>query len=162
MIPHVALAFGLYLVLFQFRLDGTFWGVALGHSIPAIPLVTIILISNLASFDGRLEQAARGLGASPIKAFLKVTFPILRPGFLVAAFFGFLVSLDELVFTLSLAGTQIRTLPIRLWEDLHLSLSPMLAVVSVIEMIIVIAVLGASGGLLRGRRIRAGMESRII
>ncbi|WP_326553170.1 ABC transporter permease subunit [Micromonospora sp. NBC_01813] len=161
-IPSVALAFGLYLVLFNLRLDGTFAGLVIGHSIPAVPLVTLILVANLRAFDYRLEQAARGLGASPLRAFLTVTLPVLRPGFLVAAFFGFLTSFDELVFTLTLAGTQIRTLPLRLWEDLHVRFSPILAVVSVAEMIVVITVLGVVAAMLRLRQRRTGMKGSIL
>ncbi|MEU5551435.1 MULTISPECIES: ABC transporter permease subunit [unclassified Micromonospora] len=161
-IPSVALAFGLYLVLFNLRLDGSFTGLVIGHAIPAVPLVTLILVANLRAFDYRLEQAARGLGASPVRAFLTVTFPVLRPGFLVAAFFGFLTSFDELVFTISLAGTGLRTLPLRLWEDLHVRFSPILAVVSVAEMLVVITVLGVVALMLRLRQRRTGMKGSIL
>ncbi|MGC5052427.1 ABC transporter permease subunit [Micromonospora sp. DT48] len=161
-IPSVALAFGLYLVLFNLRLDGTFAGLVIGHAIPAVPLVTLILVANLRAFDYRLEQAARGLGASPLRAFLTVTLPVLRPGFLVAAFFGFLTSFDELVFTISLAGTGLRTLPLRLWEDLHVRFSPILAVVSVAEMLVVITVLGVVALMMRLRQRRTGMKGSIL
>jgi putative spermidine/putrescine transport system permease protein len=161
-IPHVVLAVGLWHLFFVIRLSGTFWGVAIAHMIPAIPLATIVIASNLQTFDKGLEQVARGLGASPIRAFTSITVPILRPGFLVGAFFGFLVSLDELVFTLFLAGYRIRTLPLRLWEDLHVRLDPVLAVVSVVEVIFVLIVLIAAALVVRHRHRRTGERTALF
>jgi|TARA_B100001964_G_scaffold245520_1_gene333075 putative spermidine/putrescine transport system permease protein len=161
-IPHVVLAVGLWHLFFVLRLSGTFWGVAIAHMIPAIPLTTIVIAANLQTFDKGLEQVARGLGASPIRAFASITVPILRPGFLVAAFFGFLVSLDELVFTLFLAGYRIRTLPLRLWEDLHVRLDPVLAVVSVVEVVLVLLVLTGAALVLRYRQRRTGEKTALI
>ena len=161
-IPHVALAFGLWHVFFLIGFSGTFWGVATAHMIPAIPLTTIVIAANLQTFDQRLEQVARGLGASPVRAFVSVTVPILRPGFVVGGFFGFLVSLDELVFTLFLAGYSLRTLPLRLWEDLHVRLDPVLAVVSVVEVIMVLLVLAVSTLVVRHRQQRTGERTRLI
>ena len=161
-IPHVVLAVGLWHLFFVIRLSGTFWGVAIAHMIPAIPLTTIVIAANLQTFDKGLEQVARGLGASPIRAFASITVPILRPGFLVGAFFGFLVSLDELVFTLFLAGYRLRTLPLRLWEDLHVRLDPVLAVVSVVEVVLVLLVLTGAALVLRYRQRRTGEKTSLI
>ena len=161
-IPHVVLAVGLWHLFFVLRLSGTFWGVAIAHMIPAIPLTTIVIAANLQTFDKTLEQVARGLGASPVRSFVSITVPILRPGFLVGAFFGFLVSLDELVFTLFLAGYRLRTLPLRLWEDLHVRLDPVLAVVSVVEVLLVLLVLGSVVLVLRSRQRRTGASTALI
>ena len=151
-IPHLALAVGLWHLFFVIGLSGTWPGVVIAHMIPAIPVTTIVIAADLHNFDKGLEQVARGLGASPARAFVSVTLPILRSGFLVGGFFGFLVSLDELVFTLFLAGYSIRTLPLRLWEDLHVRLDPVLAVVSVVEVLLVLLVLAGSLAVLRRRQ----------
>ncbi len=155
-VPHLVLAVGLWHLFFVVGLSGTYPGVIIAHMIPAIPVTTIVIAADLHSFDRKLEQVARGLGASPVRAFVSVTFPILRSGFLVGGFFGFLVSLDELVFTLFLAGYSIRTLPLRLWEDLHVRLDPVLAVVSVVEVLLVLAVLAGSFAVLELRRRATG------
>ena len=159
-IPHLVLAVGLRHLFFVVGLSGTHVGVAIAHMIPAIPVTTIVIAADLHNFDKKLEQVARGLGASPSRAFLAVTFPILRSGFMVGGFFGFLVSLDELVFTLFLAGYSIRTLPLRLWEDLHVRLDPVLAVVSVVEVLLVLLVLAGSFAVLRLRQRRTGGQAR--
>ncbi len=140
-IPAAITGIAIYHVFFPVGLVGTTHGLVLAQSIFALPLVTIIIASNLQGFDIRLEQAARVMGASAFEAVRQITLPILRTGIMVAAFFGFLTTFDELTIALFLAGTRIRTLPVRLWEDLHYKLSPMLAVVSVVENILVLAIL---------------------
>lgn len=151
-IPQVITGIAIYYVFFPLGLVGSIHGLVLAHSLVALPIVTITLAANLRNFDVRLERAARVLGASPIRAFWHVTFPIIRPGIVVAAFFAFLASFDELVFSLFLVGIRVRTLPIRLWEDLHFKLSPMLAVVSVIEIVLVLVAVGIAGVFTRSRR----------
>lgn len=151
-IPQVITGIAIYYVFFPLGLVGSIHGLVLAHSLVALPIVTITMAANLRNFDMRLERAARVLGASAIRAFWHVTFPIIRPGVIVAAFFAFLTSFDELVFSLFLVGIRLRTLPIRLWEDLHFQLSPMLAVVSVIEIALVLLAVGVAGAVVRARR----------
>ncbi|MBV7328192.1 ABC transporter permease subunit [Chloroflexi bacterium TSY] len=148
-IPSVITAIAVYYVFFPIGLVGTTLGLVLGHSLFTLPIVTIIMAANLQNFDIQLEKAARVMGASAIGAFRHVTLPLLRPGIIVAAFFGFLGSFDDLVISLFLVGVRIRTLPIRLWEDLHYKLSPVLAVVSVVEILLVVVVLFVTAYLMR-------------
>ena len=77
-IPHVAIAVGLWHLFFVVGLSGTWPGVIIAHMIPAIPVTTIVIAADLHNFDRKLEQVARGLGASPVRAFVAVTFPILQ------------------------------------------------------------------------------------
>jgi putative spermidine/putrescine transport system permease protein len=151
-IPQVITGIAIYYVFFPVGLVGTIPGLVFAHSLVALPIVTITLAANLRNFDVRLERAARVLGASAFQAFRHVTFPIILPGVIVAAFFGFLASFDELVFSLFLVGVRLRTLPIRLWEDLHFQLSPMLAVVSVIEIVLVLLAVAVAGAVTRSRQ----------
>jgi putative spermidine/putrescine transport system permease protein len=151
-IPQVITGIAIYYVFFPVGLVGTIPGLVFAHSLVALPIVTITLAANLRNFDVRLERAARVLGASAFQAFRHVTFPIILPGVIVAAFFGFLASFDELVFSLFLVGVRLRTLPIRLWEDLHFQLSPMLAVVSVIEIVLVLFAVAVAGAVTRSRQ----------
>ncbi|MCC7022625.1 MAG: ABC transporter permease subunit [Thermomicrobiales bacterium] len=151
-IPQVITGIAIYYVFFPLGLVGSVPGLVLAHSLVALPIVTITMAANLRNFDVRLERTARVLGASPLQAFRHVTLPIISPGIVVAAFFAFLTSFDELVFSLFLVGVRLRTLPIRLWEDLHFKLSPMLAVVSVIEIVLVLVAVGVAGIVTRSRR----------
>jgi ABC-type spermidine/putrescine transport system permease subunit II len=109
------------------------------HAVMALPLVLLILLSALQGVDVNLERAALSLGASRVRVFLKVVLPIAAPGIMSAALFAFLASFDELIISLFLAGVRAQTLPVRIWNSLHLEIEPVIAAVSAF----LIAVTGA-------------------
>ena len=68
-----------------------------------------------ANFDLGYERQARLLGATPVRVFVHVTLPALRPALAVAAFFAFLISWSEYVLTLLIGGGTVKTLPLLLY-----------------------------------------------
>jgi len=56
--------------------------------------------------------------------------PIAMPGIVSAALFAFLASFDELVISLFLTDVSTQTLPVRIWNSLHLEVEPTIAAVS--------------------------------
>jgi len=129
-VPTVVLAIAIYFVFARLGLVGTEIGLILAHSVLAIPFVIVVVSSALQSTDTLPERAARTLGAPPHIAFLRVTFPVLRPAVITAAFFAFLASFDELVIALFIAGTGARTLPKRMWEGIREEIDPTIAAVA--------------------------------
>lgn len=144
-VPPVVLGLSLYSLFLRFDLIGTSWGLAAAHAIGGIPLVVVIISAALQGVDPRLEQAASVHGASAITVFRTVTLPAIAPGLAAAAFFAFLHSFDELVMSLFLSSAFLRTLPLRLWADINYQLNPVLAVVSTLEVLLVV------GGILLAR-----------
>ena len=78
-----------------------------------------------------------------------VTLPAIAPGLAAATFFAFLHSFDELVLTLFLSSAELKTLPLMLWGDINYRLNPVLAVVSTLEVLLVV------GGLFLARPVLA-------
>lgn len=72
--------------------------------------------SSFLQVSPRLEDAARGLGLSPIRAWLQVTLPLVRPGILAGAALVFLTTIKELPITLMLAPTGFTTLATEIWS----------------------------------------------
>jgi iron(III) transport system permease protein len=72
--------------------------------------------SALARVDPALEQAARGLGASPFRALRTVTAPLLAPGLLAGATLVFLSTMKELPVTLLLRPIGFDTLATEVWS----------------------------------------------
>jgi spermidine/putrescine transport system permease protein len=97
--------------------------VAIGHLLLTIPVVLLTLYAAFANFDPALEEAAIDLGASPVKTFWKVTFPILRPSIVGAGLLVLAVSLDEFIVTLFTIGAQ-STVPIAIWGQMRIGVSP--------------------------------------
>lgn len=149
-VPTVVLGLSLYSIFLHFNLIGSMFGLAAAHAIGGIPLVVVIIAASLQGVDTRLEQAAAIHGASPLTVFRKVTLPAIAPGLAAATFFAFLHSFDELVLSLFLSSAQLKTLPLRLWADVNYQLNPVIAVVSTLEVLLVV------GGILLARPILAG------
>lgn len=150
-VPTIITAIGLYFFFVRLKATGSILAIALGHTVLALPVVVIIMAATLQGFDLRLEQAALSLGASRLTALRRVTLPLIMPGVLSAALFAFLASFDELLIPLFLAGAEVQTLTVRVWNSLLLEVDPTIAAVSSFLIGVTGAVLGTSA-LLRQRR----------
>ena len=149
-VPTIITAIGLYFFFVKLKATGSILAMAVGHTVLALPVVVIIITATLQGFDLRLELAALSLGASRLTALRRVTLPLIAPGVVSAALFAFLTSFDELLIPLFLAGVEVQTLTVRVWNSLRLEVDPTIAAVSSFLIGVSCVVLGASA-LLRRR-----------
>jgi len=91
-----------------------FWSVALGHFVWALPFALLIVLVVTLRFDYRLIEAGKDLGASNWRVFRDIEFPLLMPGIVSAALFGFLMSFNEIMRSIFLRGTA-ETMPVWSW-----------------------------------------------
>ncbi len=131
-IPSIVYAVGLYRYFAGLDLLDRFLGVVLAHGVTGIPYVVITVSTALAAFDPRLEQAARGMGASLLQTLRWVILPRITPGILSGAIFAFIHSWDELVIVLFIASRDVFTLPRRIWDGINENLDPAMAAVAVL------------------------------
>ena len=129
-VPGVVSALGYYGLFARIHLVGTHAGMIVAHSVLSIPVVFLVIAASLKGFDRNLERAACSAGAGPLRTFLWVTLPVLRPGMLVGALFAFLHSFNEAVVAIFIAGRDAVTLPKKMFESIRLESDPVLAVVS--------------------------------
>lgn len=109
---------GLLHDLFGITLAFTWKGAAVAAAVMAFPLMVRAIRLSLESVDQGLEQAARTLGAGPIRVFATVTLPLASPGILAGAILGFARSLGEFGATITFVSNipgETRTLPIALY-----------------------------------------------
>jgi putative spermidine/putrescine transport system permease protein len=127
-----AIVLGLALLIFYHRVGmaGTFAGLVAAHVLVTTPFVLRLVMASLAEFDPAIEEAARNLGADALRTFLRVTLPLIRPGVIAGALFAFILSFDELVVTLFLAGPGRQTLPIRIFTYVEYSSDPSISAIS--------------------------------
>ena len=118
-IPYMALAMSLYPLYAVMNLIGTRAGVAIAQAVVAIPYVVLAVTSTIRRRDQSLEQAARTLGASPIRAFWHVVLPLLRPGIVGGAVLAFVISFDDVVMPIFLGGTTAGTIPKVMLDSLY-------------------------------------------
>ena len=157
LVPIVITAVGIYFAFAATGLSGTYLGLVLAHTVLAVPFVVITVMASLESFDFTLVRAASALGASPVTAFRRVTLPIVLPGIASGGLFAFATSFDEIVVTLFLAAPDQRTLPRQLFSGVREYVSPGIAAVATLLVIlsalllIVVQLLGRRNRRLTGR-----------
>jgi putrescine transport system permease protein len=101
--------------------------------------------ARLVDFDMSLEEAAMDLGASPARTFMTVTLPLALPAIAASWMLAFALSLDDLVIASFTTGPGATTLPIRIYSEVRLGVSPeMNAVCSIMIAVVGIAVIAAS------------------
>jgi len=130
MLPHVILAIGLYPLMLQMGLLGSYAAATIGHTVIGVPLVFITVTAALARHDFTLELAAMTLGARPWRTFRSITYPTIRIGIIIGGILAFATSIDELMLALFLTGAQTRTLPRLIWEQMNDYLTPTIAAVA--------------------------------
>ena len=140
-VPSIVIAIAIYSLMSSLRWVGTWYGLVLAHTVLALPLMVIVVTSGLKQFDVALEQAAIGLGASRIRAFVHVTFPLIRPSILSGLLFAFMTSFDDLIVALFLSGSNV-TLPKKMFENIGYALDPTIAAVCVLEITLLIVIGG--------------------
>jgi putative spermidine/putrescine transport system permease protein len=128
--PHIMSALAYYNFLARIGLFGTYAGVVLAHTVLSVPICFLSVCAALKGFDVSLEKAAMSLGAGPLRTFLLVTFPVIRPGLLVGALFTFLTSFEEPVVALFISGRNASTLPKKIFESILVDADPVIAVIS--------------------------------
>jgi putrescine transport system permease protein len=137
--PEIITGLALLLLFVAIDADRGFWTVTLAHSTVTMCFVTVVVQSRLLSFDMSLEEAARDLGCTPLKAFLLVTLPLILPSIAAGWMLAFVLSLDDLVIASFTTGPGSTTLPIRIYSEVRMGVKPEINAVSTI-MIALVAV----------------------
>lgn len=148
-VPTIIFAVAIYGVFSQLRLIGEWYGLALAHTVLALPFVVLVMVAGLRDFDRSLEQAAEGLGASRWRSLWHITLPLLRPSLISAGLLAFISSFDEVVVALFLAGARM-TLPKKMFDNILMEIDPTIAAVSVMQILLVSLVLFLIGRFGRG------------
>lgn len=138
------LAFDLWESLTGQRLVSGFGTIIIAHVSFNIAYVAIVVRARLATMDPRLEEAARDLGADRLRAFLRVTLPILAPGILAGGLLAFTLSLDDFVVTFFTSGVGTTTLPIFVYGLLKQRVPPEINAVSTMMIVASIVLVGTS------------------
>ena len=143
-------------ILGSLGLDGTFAAILLALVFFNIAVVVRTVGGTWEGFDGRQEDAARVLGASPTRVFLTITVPRLAPSIVAAASIVFLFCSTAFGVVLVLGGTRFGTIETEIWllttQFLDLRAA---SVLSITQLVVVVALL-AIAARARGRSVAQG------
>ena len=106
--------------------------VLIAHITFSIPYVILNVLPRLKQANISTYEAALDLGASPLYAFYKVTWPEIRPGVLSGFMMAVTMSLDDFSITYFTKGAGVNTLSTMLYTELRKGIRPELYALSTI------------------------------
>ena len=118
--PLPLLALPLSVLYIRLCVYDTLVGLALVHTMLALPFAVLITFSLFSGVPTELEEAAWVFGCTKVQAFRRVVLPIALPGLAASAIFAFVISWNE-VFASSVLMIQNRTLTAFLLQNLDVS-----------------------------------------
>lgn len=108
---------------FNIEIVFTQFAVVIAVSVISFPLLVRGIMTGIASVPSELENAARTLGASPIKVFWTITIPIASRGIISGGILGFSKSLGEFGATMMVAGHisgKTQTIALAIYQSVQL------------------------------------------
>ena len=143
--PEVITGLSLLLLFVALNIDRGFWTVTIAHTTFTMCYVAIVVQSRLLTFDRSLEEAAQDLGCPPVKTFFKITLPLIMPAVVAGWMLAFTLSLDDLVIASFTTGPGATTLPIKIYSQVRLGVTPEInAICTILIGLVTIGVIAAS------------------
>ncbi|MCB1757340.1 MAG: ABC transporter permease subunit [Gammaproteobacteria bacterium] len=130
--PEVITGLSLLLMFVAISLDRGMMTITIAHITFSMCYVAVVVQSRLVTFDHSLEEAAMDLGATPLRTFFQVTLPILMPAVISGWLLSFTLSLDDLVIASFTTGPGATTLPMKIYSQVRLGVTPEINAVSTI------------------------------
>lgn len=156
MIPEIILAVAFLALFTAAGLKLGMGTLVLAHVTFCTPYIYLLVKGRIAGMDANLEAAARDLGASPLRAFLTVTLPLILPGVFSGAMLAFAMSLDDFVISFFVTGSNINTLPLKIYSSVKTGVSLQVNALCTLMLVVVFIIMGV--GLFRPRRGRKELE----
>lgn len=135
--PEVITGLSLLLLFVAMDFARGFWTVVIAHATFSMCFAAVVVQARLYDFDKSVEEAAMDLGATPIRTFLQVTLPIIAPSVISAWLLAFTLSLDDLVIASFTTGPGATTLPMRIYSQVRLGVTPEINAISTVMIALV-------------------------
>ena len=124
MIPEIILGMVLMAFFYMLGLPFGMLTLLLGHTIFCVPYILMEVKARLVGMDPALEEAARDLGASQLRAFWDITLPLIMPAVLSGSLLAFAMSMDDVVISIFVNGPRLNTLPVKVYAQLKTGVTP--------------------------------------
>ncbi len=155
MIPEIIL--GMVLMAFFYMLNLPFGMLTLliGHTVFCIPYILMEVKARLVGMDPSLEEAARDLGATSLRAFWDITLPLIMPAVASGSLLAFAMSMDDVVISIFINGPRLSTLPIKVYTQIKTGVTPEINALCTIMLAVTVVILflySLAGKWQKGRR----------
>lgn len=135
-IPLVVSGISLMLFFGEIRILGQLWPVGVALCVINLPFMIWSVSASVNALDPELENAASNCGAPPIQAFFTVTLPAVMPGVITGSLLMFILAFNEFLVSLFLTDSRTVTLPVQIYNSIRSVITPDLAAVSVLYIVI--------------------------
>lgn len=150
--PEIVLGSSLATLFLNRGVNFGYVTVIIAHIMFQISFVAVTVRARIRGFDWTLEQAAMDLGATPSRAFWKITFPLILPGILAAALLSFALSIDDFIITFFNAGSLV-TFPLQIFGASRVKIPPQINVLATMLLVVSVGLMVA-GTVIGNRRQR--------
>jgi putative spermidine/putrescine transport system permease protein len=141
-VPLIVSGLGMMLVFGEVRILGQLWPVGLATCVINLPFMIWAVSASVNALDPDLENAAANCGAPPLQTFLTVTLPAVMPGIITGSLMMFILAFNEFIVSLLLVDARIVTLPVKIYNSIRGIITPDLAAVSVVYILVAVAAIG--------------------
>ena len=114
--PGIAVALALVFLSVRTPLYQTLFIMIFAYVILFLPTAIGAIRTSLLQINPAMEEAARGMGRSPLYVFFRVHLPLIKTGVLAGAALVFLLVMKELPATMILSPTGFKTLATSIWS----------------------------------------------
>jgi putrescine transport system permease protein len=152
-IPEMVVGLAFLLLFVAIGVPRGFFTLFLAHATFGMCFVAATVQARLSGFDTSLEEASRDLGASAWQTFWRITLPLILPAVASGWALAFVLSFDDLIISSLVSGPGATTLPMRLYSQVRLGVTPEVNAASTLMVIAAVLVLSLS--------IRAGSKKPV-
>lgn len=116
MLPGIIYLIPWYIIFTRIGLVGSYASLILSHLVIVMPLTIWIMMGFFATVPRELEEAASMDGLTRPQAFVRIILPVVRGGIATAALLSFIFSWNQLLFSMVLGSSRLKTLPVALFD----------------------------------------------
>lgn len=121
---EIVMGISLMLLFIIGRIELGFGTILLAHITFNLPYVILSVMPKMKQTSRATYEAALDLGATPMYAFWKITFPDIMPGVISGFLLAFTMSLDDFVITYFTKGPGIDTLSTKIYSEVRKGIKP--------------------------------------
>ena len=140
-LPEVVFATALFFLFLKIHFQLGLGAIVIGHTVWNSAYAAIIVQARMVGLDPALEEAAADLGATPWRAFRRVTFAALLPAVIAAGLLAFTFSFDDVVTSVFLQGASNSPLPIVLLGMIRFRITPEINAIGLLVMLFTVSLM---------------------